>query len=301
MIGKSLLNGHFFVAVGPCPDLHAYAASTTRRVSVRKPTTAKARRGRDGGNGEVTDGRTVRAKGNSLQSERREDSPVEDRVCVVVPAYNEAGRIKGVLDTLSDSPCISEIIVVDDGSTDGTSDAVRAHALSQSGRLRLLGHSPNRGKGAAMRAGAEATDAPILAFLDADLIGIKPQHVADLIRPIVQRRAVMALGVFRGGRGATTLAQILVPNITGQRAIRRDVFLQIPQLTEAGYGVELAITSYVLGEGFPTTRVILNDVTHPMKEEKLGIWRGAASRLRMYRQMLPYLLKRRARRIVRRP
>ena len=152
-----------------------------------------------------------------------------------------------------------------------------------------------------MLAGAQATDADVVVFLDADLIHLTPALVADLVRPVAEGGKMMALGVFRGGRGATTLAQILAPNISGQRAIRRDVFLQVPRLTEAGYGVELAITSYVLGEGLPIARVILQDVTHPMKEEKLGIWRGAAARVRMYWQMSPYVLRRTLRRLSGRP
>ena len=217
-------------------------------------------------------------------------------VCAIVPAYNEAGRIHGVLDTLHASPSVGQIIVVDDGSSDGTADAARAHDAACAGKLQVIQHSPNRGKGAAMQTGAEATEAPVLVFFDADLVGLTPDHVEAVLAPVREGGKAMALGVFRGGRGATTLAQILVPNISGQRAIRRDVFLAIPDVAHAGYGVELAITSYVLGEGLPMTRVVLKDVTHPMKEEKLGVVRGVASRLRMYWQMLPYMLRRGPRR-----
>ena len=213
-------------------------------------------------------------------------------MCAVVPAFNEAGRIGAVLDTLFASPSVGEIVVVDDGSTDNTHLSVENHPAFASNKLRVLRHNPNRGKGAAMRTGAESTRADVLIFFDADLIGLTPAQVENMLLPVTSGEADMALGVFRGGRGATTLAQILVPNISGQRAIRRDVFLSIPNLTEAGYGVELAITSFVLGEGLPMRRVVLGDVTHPMKEEKLGVVKGVVSRLRMYKQMLPYLLRR---------
>jgi glycosyltransferase involved in cell wall biosynthesis len=213
------------------------------------------------------------------------------KVCAVVPAYNEGRRILPVLDTLMVSPCVHEIIVVDDGSRDDTYDVVKAHPASQTERVRVLQHDPNQGKGAAMRTGAEATDADVLVFFDADLVGLTPAHVESVVRPVATGKAAMSLGVFRGGRGWTTLAQILVPNISGQRAIRRDVFQAIPCLTKAGYGVELAITNYVLGEGLPIARVVLQDVTHPMKEEKLGFLRGARARFRMYWQMLPYMIR----------
>lgn len=218
------------------------------------------------------------------------------RVCAVVPAYNEAHRIGAVLDSLVASPSLDEIIVVDDGSLDDTSTSVRDHPAYKAGRLLLLRHEPNQGKGAAMRTGADSTEAEVLVFFDADLIGLTPSHVEAVVEPVKAGRAAMSLGVFRGGRGVTTLAQVLVPNISGQRAIRRDVFLAIPCLSKAGYGVELAITNFVLGEGLPLARVVLKDVTHPMKEEKLGFIRGASSRMRMYRQMLPYMLKRHTKR-----
>jgi glycosyltransferase involved in cell wall biosynthesis len=219
------------------------------------------------------------------------------KICAVIPAYNEAGRIARVLDTLAAAPSVAEIVVVDDGSSDETSAVAAGCAAAAAGRLRVLRHNPNQGKGAAMMTGADATDADVIVFVDADLIGLTPQHVEALVAPVASGKYAMALGVFRGGRGATTLAQILAPNISGQRAIRRDVFLSIPCVSKSGYGVELAITGFVIGEGLPMTRVVLTDVTHPMKEEKLGFVRGAASRIRMYWQMLPYLVRRHRRRL----
>lgn len=211
----------------------------------------------------------------------------------MVPAHNEAGRVGKVLSALEQAGRVSEIVVVDDGSADNTQAVVLAHSAARSGKLRALRLPQNRGKGAAMRAGAEATQADVLIFFDADLIGLTPAHVDSLVAPVAEGRVVMALGVFRRGRGATDLAQILVPNISGQRAIRRDVFLSIPCLTRSGFGVELAITHHIQSEGLPMTRVVLAGVTHPMKEEKLGFVRGARARLRMYRQMLPYMIRRR--------
>ena len=218
------------------------------------------------------------------------------RVCAIVPAYNEADRIGAVLDTLAAASRVDEIVVVDDGSSDRTYQAALAHPAAREGRLRALRLPQNQGKGAAMREGAEATDAGALVFFDADLIGLTPEHVDSLVQPVEEDGAAMALGIFRHGRGATDLSQKLVPNISGQRAIRRDLFLAIPCLTRSGFGVELAITHYVMEAGLPMARVVLSGVTHPMKEEKLGFFRGAAARLRMYRQMLPYMLRRRRRR-----
>jgi hypothetical protein len=77
-----------------------------------------------------------------------------------------------------------------------------------------------------------------------------------------------------------------VPSITGQRAIRRDVFLAVPGLTRSRFGVEAAITCFVQSDpDLKVEYVYLHSVTHPIKEEKLGPWRGFRNRARMYREI----------------
>ena len=214
------------------------------------------------------------------------------RVVAVVPAYNEGRRILPVLDTLAAAPSVDGILAVDDGSRDDTFAVASQHPAVVAGKLRVVRQEQNQGKGAAMQRGAdEAEDADILLFLDADLIGLTVSHVENLLAPVRSGEKVMALGVFRGGNFWTTLAQILAPNISGQRAIRRDVFLNVPCLADARYGVELAITISVMGEGLPMTNVVLNDVSHPTKERKLGLLRGVQARVQMYQQMMPFLLQ----------
>jgi hypothetical protein len=205
------------------------------------------------------------------------------RVAAVVPAYNEAARIGAVLETLRKVDVLDEIVVVSDGSTDGTYEAAAAHPGVCAVRL-----PHNKGKGGAMREGALKTEADVLVFFDADLIGLTSRHVADLVAPVCSGESVMAMGIFEGGRWATDMAQRISPGITGQRAIRRDVFLQIPDLENVGYGIELAITYYVKHHNLPHQNVKLRGITHPMKEEKLGWVRGALSRMRMYSQMLRF-------------
>jgi glycosyltransferase involved in cell wall biosynthesis len=186
------------------------------------------------------------------------------RVAAVIPAFNEAARVGRVLEVLRNTPEIDEIIVVSDGSTDGTFDV----ACSYPG-VKAIQLPRNQGKGGAMREGALRTKADVLLFFDADLVGLNPKHVSDLIAPVCAGEAHMATGIFTGGRWATDIAQRCSPGITGQRAIRRDVFLRIPGLETVGYGIELAITYYVRHNGYSSQRVEIRGVTHPMKEEML--------------------------------
>jgi len=117
---------------------------------------------------------------------------------VVIPAYNEAGRIGGslrvILDYLGQVSPESEVIVVNDGSTDATSDIVR-EKFSTAGTIatRLIEHSPNRGKGAAVRAGLLAATRPIGLFSDADL-STPIDDAPRLIGPIAAGEVDIAFG-----------------------------------------------------------------------------------------------------------
>jgi hypothetical protein len=199
------------------------------------------------------------------------------RIAAVIPAYNEETRLGEVLRALLATPSLDEIVVANDGSQDGTSAVARAFP-----EVRTLDLPENRGKGAAMRLGALATQADVLLFLDADLIGLRPEHASDLLRPVLDGQAEMTVGVFRGGRLATDLSHLLVSYISGQRALSRELFLGIPGITASRSGVETAITRYVKARGLRVQNVVMQGVTHPMKEEKLGTLPGFKARMKMY-------------------
>jgi len=207
-------------------------------------------------------------------------------VSAVIPAFNEERRIRPVLEAVLASGAADEIIVVSDGSWDRTLQVAQSVAGVQA--IQLL---RNRGKSTAMLEGARLAAGDVLLFLDADLIGLKPDQVRALVEPVAAGRASMALGIFGGGRFWTDLAQRIAPNISGQRALCRDIFLSIPDLENCGFGVEVAITGFVRACGLRVERVSFAGVTHPTKEEKLGFFRGEWERLKMYAQILAYKLR----------
>lgn len=222
------------------------------------------------------------------------------RVAAVVPAYNEAGRITSVLDIISSAPSVDEILIVTDGCTDSTNDEVRAwldaRADQSRPNCRLYALTTNIGKGGAMTYGAHRTDAEVLLFLDADLIGLKVQQVEDIVKPcLMEDPADMCTGLFGAVRGGLFgwwlgVCHRFWPSMTGQRAIRRDLFLSIPGLTHSRYSVETAITRFAMAD--PSIRVdhiYLHDVTHPIKEEKQGAWKGSLNRMRMYYEIYSFI------------
>ena len=206
-------------------------------------------------------------------------------VTVIIPAYNEAKRIQGVLDAVQQASLVQEVLVVDDGSRDKTTE------IAQACGARCYRLPENRGKGTAMRTGAIMTTGDIILFLDADLRGLTPAHVDALIAPVLQNRAEMSVGIFRGGRAATDFAQRISPNLSGQRCLLRDFFLTAPLVDGSRSGVEIALTIHAHACKIPITSVVLDGVTHPVKEEKLGIVRGVISRTRMYSDIFTTLIR----------
>ena len=198
------------------------------------------------------------------------------RVAAIVPAYNEEQTIGPVIEALLECRRLEEIIVVSDGSDDRTAEVARRYPV------KVLELEQNVGKGGAMKAGANETNCEVLLFVDADLVGLHTEHIEALLEPVLSGRTAMSIGVFSEGRRSTDLAQKLAPALSGQRAVRKDLFDQVPNLEHSGYGVEIALTQYAERHNVEIVRVPLPTVSQVMKEEKRGLVGGMRARRKMY-------------------
>ncbi|HEY6419322.1 MAG TPA: glycosyltransferase family 2 protein [Candidatus Binataceae bacterium] len=118
------------------------------------------------------------------------------KISVVIPVYNEAATVGVVIDRVLNCGFDAEIIVVDDGSTDGTREFLQRF---EHPRLRCFYHSGNRGKGAALRLGFAAARNPYVFVQDADL-EYNPRDYGLMIEPLLDGRADMVYGSrFLGG------------------------------------------------------------------------------------------------------
>jgi glycosyltransferase involved in cell wall biosynthesis len=121
-----------------------------------------------------------------------------EKLSVIVPVYNEARTVGTMVDRLREVGLPTEIVVVDDGSGDGTGEVLAA--LRAAGRIDILITQPaNRGKGASVRAGIGAATGDIIVVQDADL-EYDPAELPRLIAPIVDGKADAVFGSrFLGG------------------------------------------------------------------------------------------------------
>ncbi|BAH77035.1 glycosyltransferase family 2 protein [Solidesulfovibrio magneticus] len=118
-------------------------------------------------------------------------------VSVVIPVYNEAGTLPTLLAKVLSRPETTEVILVDDASTDGSGDYLRT--LDGEPRIRILFHAKNQGKGAALRTGFAAAVCDIVLIQDADL-EYDPDDYPALLTPIFEGKADVVYGSrFLGG------------------------------------------------------------------------------------------------------
>src|SRR5687767_9318658 len=184
-------------------------------------------------------------------------------VSVVLPVYNEAGHVRAEVEriaaALEASEYSYEIIVVDDGSTDGSGDELRTID-----GIRLLQFAKNRGSGSARKAGTRAARGRVVVWTDADMT--HPNHeIPELVKELDGWDQVV--GARRSEQGThkalrvpakwfiRRLAQYLmeqpIPDLnSGYRAFRRDVALQYLHLLPAGFSCVTTITLAFMANGY---------------------------------------------------
>ncbi len=207
----------------------------------------------------------------------------KEKTIAIVPAFNEETRISSVLEVITASPGVDEIIVIDDGSRDKTSEKASLFPV------RVLRSEDNKGKGAALQWGInEAPEADFYLFLDADLLNFHAGHIENLLAPLFTNKpADMAIGVFRSGKNErVNLAQRYFSILNGQRALRKEFVNILPDLSWSRFGVEILLTKYAKYAGRTVVYPELEGIGHVTKEEKLGLWGGVNYRLQMYNECL---------------
>jgi glycosyltransferase involved in cell wall biosynthesis len=216
---------------------------------------------------------------------------------IIIPAFNEARTIGQVLAVVRQVDAAREILVVDDGSTDGTADVVRA-AQQVDPRLQLIVLPRNQGKAAAVVAGANLSHHDVLVLLDADLVGLRPEHIDQLIEPVLQHNYAMSSVVLRQGDGQLDWAHWPTPILSGQRCLRWRLFRNCAGLETARWSIEVAFNLHARQQRYRVRWIDWYGVGHVGRTKKLGVWGGVASIIAMWAHIGRYVVQQSLRPVV---
>jgi glycosyltransferase involved in cell wall biosynthesis len=217
------------------------------------------------------------------------------KLSVVIPVYNEAATIKEVISSVMAAPYEKEVIVIDDGSVDGTREIL--NELSSPG-LRIVAHGRNRGKGAALRTGFGMATGNFVIIQDADL-EYSPSDYPKLLKPLLDGRADVVYGSrFIGGdehrtlffwhmvgNRLLTLFSNMLSNLnltdmeTCYKAFRREILEQIT-IEEDRFGFEPEITAKVSKLGARIFEVGISYSGRTYSEGKKIGWQDGISAIR---------------------
>lgn len=212
---------------------------------------------------------------------------------IIIPAFNEAAFLPEVIRRVEETPYDKEIIIVDDGSTDGTREYLKG--LASEG-IKVMVHEKNMGKGAAMRTGIAVASGDVVIVQDADL-EYDPKDYPVLLEPIMQGKADVVYGSrFLGGphrmlffwhsvgNSFITLISNMFTDLnltdmeTGYKAFKKKVFETIT-IESNRFGFEPEITAKVAKKGFRIYEIPISYSGRSYQEGKKITWKDGVKAL----------------------
>lgn len=228
-------------------------------------------------------------------------NPLSMKLSVVTPVFNEKATIAAALDNVLQQPRVAELIVVDDGSTDGTGQELSSYATSRADsgtNVRVLQHEVNLGKGAAIRTGIRAATGDVILIQDADF-EYDPSDYPRLLEPILRNQADVVFGSrFAGGAShrvlyfwhslgnkfLTLFSNMCTDlNLTdmecGYKVFRREIIQRV-DIEENRFGFEPEIVAKVARTGARIFEVSVSYNGRTYAEGKKINWKDGVSALR---------------------
>ncbi|HET9113086.1 MAG TPA: glycosyltransferase family 2 protein [Burkholderiales bacterium] len=203
------------------------------------------------------------------------------RISCIICAYNEASRIGAVLAVITGHPLLYEVIVVDDGSTDGTADVVRRFP-----NVNLISYPDNRGKSYAMATGVARAQCELLMLLDADLKGLTAKHITALATPVLSGTTDISLSLRQNS--LFIFRVIGLDFVSGERVLKKELLSaalkEIRRLPR--FGIEVFLNNQIIAQRLSIAVTHWPEVTQWRKTEKLGYWKGVLAELRMISDLL---------------
>ncbi len=213
---------------------------------------------------------------------------IDQPVSIIIKAYNEEANLGRVLKVLAKIDWIDEVIVVNDGSEDGTAEVAKSF---ENDKIRLVSNPKNLGMGGAMATGVKNARHNLVLFLDADLVGLTERHLLAILAPIIfTKEADLVLGVFTlkdlSHDTGTKIANRFSPLISGQRAVWKSCLPDLQKISDSRYGADLLIAKHI-----PKQRrevVKLEGLSQVTKEKKANgdLMKAIQARIKMYKEVI---------------
>jgi dolichol-phosphate hexosyltransferase len=216
------------------------------------------------------------------------------KLSILMPVYNEEARVADTVKQALDVayPCETELVVVDDGSRDGTAQILSGIVDE---RVRVVVHERNKGKGAAIRTAAEHATGDYMVILDADL-EYDPQDIPRLLAPVLEGRADVVYGnrtfgshssfsfwYVMGNKAVTTVANVLFNCYLGDletcfKLMPIELYRSL-DIRSAGFGMEAEVTGKLLRRRVRPYEVPISYRARTREEGKKITWKDGVEAL----------------------
>jgi glycosyltransferase involved in cell wall biosynthesis len=197
-------------------------------------------------------------------------------ISAIVPAYNESERIGTVLDTLTTYKGFSEVIVVDDGSTDDTA------RVAQQYPVKYVRNCINSGKGFSMNKAVRLSRNNVIFFCDADVNGLTHDIIDAITAPVCRGETEMMIGMRNRKIYYLKFILAFIPLLGGERALTKNLWTMLPSYFKHRFRIEAGLNFYAkyYGKGFKY--LVFLGLRQTIKEKKYGLVNGVKQRIGMF-------------------
>lgn len=203
------------------------------------------------------------------------------KISCIIPTYNEGPRIAKVLEAVHGHPMVNEIIVVNDGSKDDTREIV-----GRFNGVKLISHEKNIGKSKAVAHGLIESSGDIIILLDADLIGLTPRYISDLIEPVISGKADVAISIRENS--LLIFRMFGLDFVSGERVFHKELVADHTEDIQklANFGLETYLNRLIIKNGCRIQIVSLKNLISPRKFIKTGFVSGIRGDYLMIKDIL---------------
>lgn len=184
---------------------------------------------------------------------------------MIIAIYNEEKYLEKVLSSVVNSNLITEVICVNDGSTDNSLEILKSFKE----KIILIDLKKNQGKGNAMAVGIQKAKNEVLLFIDADLKNLQESHIKALLHPIISQQAQVSIGFYTRSIEDIVFSFFL----SGERVyFKKDLVPLLELMKESKFGVEILLNHHL--KKLQHKRVFLSGLKVTSKQEKHGFFLG---------------------------